>query len=213
MVCLLYQMKCGCEGHSESCGHQRTIEQLGEIDWSRTDGDWWRLMEMDGVTADLCYRPARSMTTLKDHMCILGMDILWLYRFSFPLSFEWKEISSLLWESSPSLLSELRCFKTINKKTQSDIWFTVAFLLLVSWGYFEIDVFQIQDSVDEWQLKPAGNALLKAIWVGELTTHIYSCSSAGTSFILQKALYTQGFTSIPNRTISPPLSPQGKHCK
>lgn len=44
MVRLLDQMKCGCEGHSESCGHQRTIEQLGEIDWSRTDGDGWRWM-------------------------------------------------------------------------------------------------------------------------------------------------------------------------
>ena len=37
-----YQMKGGCEGHTEPCGHQRTIEQLGGRDRSRTDGDGWR---------------------------------------------------------------------------------------------------------------------------------------------------------------------------
>lgn len=39
IVWLLYQMKCGREGHAESCGQPRTKEQLAGIDWSRVDGD------------------------------------------------------------------------------------------------------------------------------------------------------------------------------
>lgn len=44
LACRLYPMKCGCEGHWESCGRQRTTEQLGRKEWSTTDRDGWRLM-------------------------------------------------------------------------------------------------------------------------------------------------------------------------